>query len=67
MYDSLELARHIIKHGVDDVEAAARDYERDMFPRAINAIKKGRWYAENFYAARTPQSFLEAAGMKEGA
>ncbi|KAL6885810.1 putative monooxygenase [Trichoderma evansii] len=61
LYDSAELAKQIIKHGVDKLEAAVVDYEKAMLPRAIKAIEKGHWFIQNFFGADTPQDFLYAA------
>lgn len=38
-----ELAKQIIKHGTEDLEATVADYEKEMLPRAIKTIGKGHW------------------------
>lgn len=62
LYDSVELAKKIIKHGIDNLEAAVMEYEKLMLPRAIKAINKGNWFTQRFFGANTPQDFLSAAG-----
>ncbi|KAG2174756.1 hypothetical protein INT43_005814 [Umbelopsis isabellina] len=61
LYDSAELARQIIKCGIDDLDSAVIIYEKEMLPRALKAIGKGKWYTEHFFGADTPQSFLQAS------
>jgi 2-polyprenyl-6-methoxyphenol hydroxylase-like FAD-dependent oxidoreductase len=61
LYDSVELARHIVKYGIDDLDSAVVDYEKEMLPRALKAIGKGQWFTEHFFGADTPQSFLQAS------
>ncbi|EED19271.1 monoxygenase, putative [Talaromyces stipitatus ATCC 10500] len=61
LQDSVELARCIIKHGIDDLDSAVVEYEKAMFPRAIEAIEKGQWFAEHLFKAESSQSFLQAA------
>ena len=63
MYDSLELARQIVKHGTDNLESAVVEYERAMLPRAVDGIEKGQWYTEHFFGADGPQNFLQAIGV----
>jgi 2-polyprenyl-6-methoxyphenol hydroxylase-like FAD-dependent oxidoreductase len=60
LHDSVELARQIIKHGIDDLESAVVEYEEAMFPRAVEAINKGQWAAEHLFSAESSQSFLQA-------
>lgn len=61
LYDSAELAKQIIKHGISNLEAAVVDYEKELFPRAIKAIEKGHWFIQHFFGADMPQDFLHAA------
>jgi 2-polyprenyl-6-methoxyphenol hydroxylase-like FAD-dependent oxidoreductase len=61
LYDSVELARQIIRHGIDDLESAVIDYEKRMLPRAVEAIAKGQWFIEHFFGADTPQNFLQGS------
>ena len=64
LYDSAELAKQIIKHGIANLEAAVREYEKAMLPRAIKAIHKGHWFTQEFFGADGPQDFLSAAGSQ---
>lgn len=59
LHDSVELARQIIKHGIDDLDSAVVEYERAMFPRAVEAINKGQWAVEHLFNAESTQSFLQ--------
>lgn len=63
MYDAVQLARQIIKHGVEGLDAAVVEYERDMLPRAVEALEKGVWYTENLFGADAAQDFLRAIGV----
>jgi 2-polyprenyl-6-methoxyphenol hydroxylase-like FAD-dependent oxidoreductase len=64
LYDSTELAKQIIKHGIDNLEAAVVDYEKAMLPRAIKAIEKGQWFTQHFFGADAPQDFLHATSSQ---
>ena len=57
----MELGRQIVRHGVDNLDTAVKAYETDMFPRAMKAFGKGKWFAQNFFGAEDAQSFLRAA------
>lgn len=60
MFDSLQLARQIQKHGLDDLDHAVKEYEEDMFSRAINhmaAAAQGRLLWDG------PYDFLRAMGI----
>ncbi|GAM39858.1 monoxygenase [Talaromyces pinophilus] len=61
LHDSVELARQIIKHGIDNLDSAVVKYEEAMFPRAVEAINKGQWAVEHLFSAESSQSFLQAA------
>lgn len=63
MYGSLELARQIVKHGVNELDSAVADYEKAILSRAIGAVEKGRWFMDNFFGADSPQDFLRAVGV----
>ncbi|KAL2830980.1 hypothetical protein BJY01DRAFT_260680 [Aspergillus pseudoustus] len=65
LQDSVELARQIVKHGVNGLDSAVREYEETMFPRAAKAIEKGQWYLEHFFGADTPETFLQAVGTHD--
>jgi 2-polyprenyl-6-methoxyphenol hydroxylase-like FAD-dependent oxidoreductase len=60
LHDGVELARQIIKHGMDNLDSAVVEYEKAMFPRAVEAINKGQWAAEHLFNAESSQSFLQA-------
>lgn len=60
LYDSAKLAKQIIKCGIDNLDSAVVNYEKEMLPRAQKAIMKGQWFTEHFFGANTPQSFLQA-------
>lgn len=61
LHDSVELARRIIKQGIDNLDAAVVEYEEAMFPRAVEAINKGQWAVQHLFSAESSQSFLRAA------
>lgn len=64
MYDSLQLAQQIIKHGLDDLSGAVSEYERLMFLRAIDVIEKSAKSGKLMLAPDAPQGWLrEFAGM----
>lgn len=58
---ALNWRKKIIKHGIENLEAAVADYEKQMLPRAIKAIAKGHWFKQHFFEADSPQDFLHAA------
>lgn len=60
LFDSVQLAKQIIKHGIDDLYAAVEEYEKDMFPRAIDLISRSEKSGELMYADDAPKSFLDA-------
>ncbi|KAJ2958115.1 hypothetical protein NQZ79_g6229 [Umbelopsis isabellina] len=61
LYDSEELARQIIKYGIDNLDFAVVEYEKEMQPRALKAIEKGQWFTKHFFGADAPQNFLQAS------
>lgn len=50
MFDSLQLAQSIAKHGVDHLDEAVAEYEELMFPRAIDLIQKSTEIGNVFFA-----------------
>lgn len=50
MYDSLQLAQAIVKHGMDHLDEAVSEYEELMFPRAIDLIQKSTEIGNVFFA-----------------
>lgn len=63
MYDSVQLAQHIIKHGLDDLNSAVAEYEKLMFPRGIDLIERSEANGKLLFAPDAPQSFLRAFGI----
>nr|POF26368.1 monooxygenase asqm [Quercus suber] len=57
---SLQLAQQIIKHGVDDINKAVSDYEKEMFPRGISLISRSANNGRLLFAPDAPQCFLDA-------
>lgn len=64
MYDSVQLAQQIIKYGPYDLDRAVLEYERLMFPRAIDLIKKSQGSGELLYAPDAPRGWLQAFGFE---
>lgn len=62
MHDSLQLAQQIIKHGLDDLEGAVAEYEKEMFPRALEHFEDSIQAAEGMFAPDAPLGFLKAMG-----
>ncbi|KIW80229.1 hypothetical protein Z517_06844 [Fonsecaea pedrosoi CBS 271.37] len=58
--DSLELARQIIKYGVNDLDRAVAEYEKLMVPRAIDLITRSHRSGELFFAPDAPRGWLKA-------
>ena len=50
MYDSLQLAQSIVQHGIDHLDQAVSEYEKLMFPRAIDLIQKSTEIGNVFFA-----------------
>lgn len=64
MYDSLQLAQSIAKHGIDHLDEAVSEYEELMFPRAIDLIEKSNDIGNVFFAKDATD--LIQAMMMEG-
>lgn len=62
MHDSVDLARHIIPHGIDSLESATLAYEEAMRPRAVATIRKGHWMTHHMFLAAGPEEMLAAMG-----
>ena len=58
--DSVQLSQQIIKHGLDDLPGAVADYEKEMFPRAIDLINRSEKSGKLMFADDSPKSWLEA-------
>nr|POF12725.1 tetracycline resistance protein from transposon [Quercus suber] len=65
---SLQLAQQIIKHGLDDLDQAVSDYEKEMFPRGISLISRSASNGKLLFAPNAPQSFVDgiAEAMPSG-
>lgn len=59
MLGSLELARSIVKYGLDGLDQAVSEYEKQMFPRAVDLIQRSVEIGNVFFAK-------DAAHMIEG-
>ncbi|KAI9704638.1 MAG: hypothetical protein M1820_005386 [Bogoriella megaspora] len=60
MYDSVQLAQQIVKYGLNDLNSAVSEYEKMMFPRAIDLIERSEKNGELLFAADAPKGFLQA-------
>ena len=60
MHDSLQLARSIAKYGLDKLDQAVAEYEKSMFPRAVELITESKQNGELLFAPDGPRGFLEA-------
>lgn len=60
MFDSVQLAQQIVKFGIGDLDHAVTEYEKLMFPRAIDLIKRSARNGERMYAPDAPLSLLRA-------
>jgi 2-polyprenyl-6-methoxyphenol hydroxylase-like FAD-dependent oxidoreductase len=58
MLDGCELALALIEHGAD-AEAALRQYERAMFPRAAEAAQKSARGLDLCFADDSPRGLVE--------
>ncbi|RYP61655.1 hypothetical protein DL771_010050 [Monosporascus sp. 5C6A] len=64
MEDSIVLASKLDTRGLDDLEAAVREYEEDMFSRATKHISSGLRMAEFMFHEDSPAAFIQA--VKDG-
>lgn len=60
LYDSLQLAQQIIKHGLGDLVGGVSEYEALMFPRWTNLIKRNAESGELLFAPDAPRGWLKA-------
>ena len=60
LYDSLQLAQQIIKHGLDDLRRAVSEYEALMLPRGVDLVKRSMESGELLFAPDAPRSWLKA-------
>lgn len=57
MTDALQLTERIADFGVEGIDQAVREYESDMFPRAVAAIGESTSMAEVMYS-EDPEAFV---------
>ena len=62
MYDSVQLAQQIVKHGLDDLNRAVSEYEKSMFPRAVDLISRSTESGKLLFAPDAPWGLLQAFG-----
>ncbi|KAF2725819.1 FAD/NAD(P)-binding domain-containing protein [Polychaeton citri CBS 116435] len=60
MYDSIQLAQQMIKYGIENLDCAVSEYEKLMFPRAINLIEQSARSGELLYAPDAPRGWLDS-------
>lgn len=60
MFDSLQLAQQIVKHGVHSLDRAIEEYERSMWPRARETIEDAAMKNEMIFAEDAPAGLLHA-------
>ena len=58
MHDSVQLAQQIVKYGLDGLDLAVSEYEKLMFPRAIDLINRSRKSGDLLFALDAPRGFL---------
>ncbi len=59
MADSLALARAIAQHGLERLGTAVAEYEKDMFPRAIDLITRSTASGDLIFAEDSPRGLVE--------
>lgn len=64
MYDSLQLAQQIMKHGMGNMYEAVREYEASMLPRGIDLIQRSAAAGNLLFALDAPRGWVKAfAGL----
>lgn len=63
MFDSLVLARQIVEHGLDKLDAAVEAYEKDMFERGKDLIERSNGTAGLLFAPDAPKPLLDVIAM----
>ena len=63
LFDGLQLAQEIVKHGRDHLNEAVVAYERKMLPRAIDLITRSKASGELLFAEDSPKGFREMLAM----
>ncbi|EME45619.1 hypothetical protein DOTSEDRAFT_34093 [Dothistroma septosporum NZE10] len=64
LWDSYCLAEQITKHGVDNIDAAVAEYEREMFPRGVKGIDGGQQWVDVGFGPDTPHALVQMFGME---
>ncbi|KAL6898656.1 hypothetical protein GGI43DRAFT_428347 [Trichoderma evansii] len=64
MFDSLVLAREIVKHGLEKLDAAVEAYEKDMFERGKDLIERSNGSGTLLFAQDAPKPLLDVIGKK---
>ena len=59
MTDSMELAREIIRYGVDHLDEAVAAYEKMMLPRGMDFIQRCEASAKLMFAQDSPKGFQD--------
>lgn len=59
LYDSLQLAQQIIKHGLGNLDEAVAEYEAAMLPRASDHVRRNLASGELLFAADAPRGWLK--------
>ncbi|KAK3709673.1 hypothetical protein LTR37_010700 [Vermiconidia calcicola] len=62
MYDSLSLAQLIVQHGIGNLDLAVTEYEKALFPRAVDHIKAGKM-DELLFGDDAPYVWLRTVGI----
>lgn len=57
LFDSLQLAQQIKKHGLDGLDRAVEEYEKGMFPRAIELVGESMKVNEKIFAHDAAKNF----------
>ena len=67
MADALKLATEIEKHGMENFDAAVREYEKEMFPRGISSIEEGLAMTGVMFGQEGPEAFMSLmSGLMPG-
>lgn len=64
LYDSVQLAQQIRQHGVDKLDVAVAEYEREMLPRGIDLISRSASQGAMLFADDAPKQFLASIGIE---
>lgn len=64
MFDSAQLAQKFRSYGMDNLDQAVAEYEREMFLRAVDLITKSAENGRMLFASDAPKQFLAKAGVE---